>query len=286
MMSRSELCHDQAMKRAESDADVYNVFRSGQFGQIMAAADRYGVGIQDRVILDFGCSCGVITRNYLDQGARFAIGVDIDDEAIASANKTFGGERLRFLRSQRDTIPLDDASVDTIISYDVFEHVSRPELIVEEFYRILRDDGRVLIGTWGWYHPFAPHLFRAMPVPWAHCVFSERTILRVCRRVYDASWYQPTFHDLDSDGRKRPNRFVTEQISSEYLNKLLIRDFERIFHSSKFQCTIHPISFSSNWARWTRVFLRVPWLREYVTTYFWTVLHKRPTTAVNGPSSP
>jgi hypothetical protein len=59
-----------------------------------------------------------------------------------------------------------------------------------------------------------------------------------------------------------------------YLNKLLIRDYERLFRASTFEYAMYPESFGSRWAQWTKPFLRIPWIREFVTGYLWVVLRK------------
>src|SRR5206468_219311 len=149
-------------------------------------------------------------------------------------------------------------SIDVILCYDVFEHVSKPAAMLAECKRVLRSGGRMLIGTWGWYHPFAPHLWSTMPVPWAHLLVSERTLLRACRRVYHSPWYVPTFHDLDANGHRYQDRYVEEQISTDYLNKYLLRDFERTFEESGLRWRVQLQPFGSRWARWTKPFLTVP----------------------------
>src|SRR5262249_2905539 len=134
--------------------------------------------------------------------------------------------------------------------------------------------GKALIGTWSWWHPFAPHLWSVMPVPWAQVFFSERTILKVCRRVYHSAWYVPNMHDYDENGQRLADRYAHEAISTDYLNKYLIRDFEGALRASGFDYETHPVPFGSRYARWTRLCLRVPWLREFVAGYVWFVLTK------------
>lgn len=269
---RSELGHDQAMKDALLDKGAYANFRAGKASEIVAVCRRRGVRIDGATILDLGCSDGAITQAYLDQGAARAIGVDIDAGAITLAQERHNDPRLDFRLGSIDHIPLDDASVDSILCYDVFEHVSRPREVLNECYRVLRPGGKLLIFTCGWRHPYAPHLWSTMPVPWAHVFFSERTLLRACRRVYLAPWYRPNMHDLDARGQKRPDRFRSEAISTDYLNKLLLRDFERVFAESGFEVDVQPVPFRSRYAFWTRPLIRVPWIREFVTAAIWAVL--------------
>jgi 2-polyprenyl-3-methyl-5-hydroxy-6-metoxy-1,4-benzoquinol methylase len=271
---KGEVGHSKEMKRALSDRQEYNKYRGGQIDKILSAAGKYGLDIVDKTVLDMGCNDGAITGGYLERGARDAIGVDIDEAAIEFAQKHRSSNRLTFIHSTTSTLPIADSSVDSIICYDVFEHVSSPVTMLEECYRVLRPGGRMLIGTWGWHHPFAPHLWSTMPVPWAHVFFSEKTLLRTCRRVYNSSWYIPNMHDLDETGRKIEGKFCQDSIDEEYLNKFLIKDFVKVFEGSKFTFQVHPQPFGSKYARWTRFFLKTPYVSEFVTSYIWVVLSK------------
>lgn len=278
---KSEAAHSNEMKQALTNREDYNRFRREQIDKILAAAEKYGMSIQDRVVLDMGCSDGAISGGYLERGAAEVIGVDIDAPAVEQAQKNFGTDKLSFHASTTTGMPLEDNRVDAIMCYDVFEHVSQPDEMLQECYRVLKPGGQMLIGTWGWRHPYAPHLWSTMPVPWAHVVFSEKTLLRTCKRVYLSPWYRPTMHDFDENGNKIPDKFNEEEISKDYLNKLLVRDFEKVFESSPFEYQLHRQHFGSKLARWTKYFLKAPIVGEFVTSYIWVVLTKpenQPTT--------
>ncbi len=264
----------EEMTQALSSVDSYAGYRQECLGKILSAANQYGVELKNRDVLDLGCFDGAISQGYLNAGAASVIGIDIDEPAVRSAQKKFAGDRLDFRVSGTDSFPVDDNCIDTIVCYDVFEHVQFPEPILNECFRVLRPGGKLLIGTWGWYHPFAPHLWSTMPVPWAHVLFSERTLLRTCRRVYQSDWYRPNMHDFDNQGQRIPDKFTNESIPVSYLNKFLIRDFEQAFRKSPLKYRIHSQRFSSKWAAWTKPLLKVPFLKEFFTAYIWVVLEK------------
>ena len=50
--------------------------------------------------------------------------------------------------------------------------------------------------------------------------------------------------------------------------------FERIFRESGLRWFMHLEPFGSRYARWTRPLLRVPYVREFLTSYFWAVIEK------------
>ena len=271
---RTEIAHSSSMKAALVDRQSYDQFRAGESERVIAAAKRYHVAIAGREVVDLGCNDGSLTHQYLKAHPRRITGVDIDAEAIAIAKARPADPRIEYLWSDARRIPLADDSVDTILCFDVFEHVANPHGLLRECRRILRPSGQLLIGTWGWYHPFAPHLWSTLPVPWAQVFFSERTMLRTCRRVFHSEWYAPTIHEIDDEGNRRTDRFLNESISPDYLNKYLMRDFERAFQQSGLAWTVHPEPFGSHYARWSRVFLGIPWVREFLAAYFWAVLEK------------
>ena len=280
-MHRSEAAHSDDMKDALQSRENYADYRLTRAKEITDAAERSGVQLAGMIVLDLGCSDGAISPYYLEAGASEVIGVDIDAAAIEVAKQQPARSGLSFYLSDTDRLPLNDQSVNVIIAYDVFEHVAHPAALLEECHRVLTPGGQLLIGTWGWHHPFAPHLWSTMPVPWAHVFFSERTVLRTCRRVYHSDWYTPNMHDFDENGKRLRDRYLNESIDTNYLNKYLVRDFERVFEASPLDWTLRPQPFGSPLARWTKLFLKTPLIREFFTAYFWAVLTRPETTSAS-----
>lgn len=270
----SEVAHSSNMKRSLASIDCYDAYRNAESERVIEACHQYGVEIHDKCVVDFGCSDGAVSVRYLTEGARKVIGVDIDDTAIQRATNLYASPQISFILSSPQHIPLDSCCADVIVSYDVFEHISHPPTILKELYRILKPGGKILIGTWGWFHPFAPHLWSTMPVPWAHVFFSEKTLLRVCRHVYCSDWYVPNMHDFDSNGNRLPDKYKHDSISTDYLNKYLIKDFENAFNLAGFVCRTHLIPFQSKQVKWLSAVMRLGYLREFFSGYVWFLLTK------------
>src|SRR5689334_1813331 len=215
---RTEVAHSNEMKAAVKDPDAYDRWRGNEALKMLERLEQQGISVARKTVVDFGCNDGAMSAEYLKAGATKVIGVDIDAKALERAREFRASPYIDFVQSSTTRIPVESGSVDVLIAFDVLEHVSQPLPILREIHRVLKPDGRAVIGTIGWRMPMAPHLWSVMPVPWAHVLWSEKTLLKVCRRVYHSPWYVPNMHDMDALGNRKPDKFVGHEISRDYLN--------------------------------------------------------------------
>jgi SAM-dependent methyltransferase len=163
------------------------------------------LGRTDLDVLDFGCGPGGETR-WLAARVRSVIGVDIDPDAIAQA-RAHAAPNTRFVESLAD---VPDASVDAIVSTNVFEHVMDLPATFRALRRVLRPGGH-LISEWGplFYSPFGYHLRWACQVPYAHLVGGLPAIvaLRTARARYPpgpiTSWQDVGLNGATPDDYQR-----------------------------------------------------------------------------------
>lgn len=92
------------------------------------------------VLMDAGCGRTVpVLRKYLGRVPRL-IGIElVDFTDVPPGIETYNADLGR--------LPLDDASVDLIMSRSVFEHLTDPDAVYREFARVLRPGGRVVFLT-------------------------------------------------------------------------------------------------------------------------------------------
>lgn len=99
-----------------------------------------------RVVLDVACGEGYGSA-YLAQVAERVVGVDIDAESIAHAQASYGRPNLEYVAGSALDIPLPDASVDLVVSFETIEHFYEHERFLGEVKRVLKPDGLFIVST-------------------------------------------------------------------------------------------------------------------------------------------
>jgi len=99
-------------------------------------------------VLDIGCGTGWA----LGQVAKLAdykgsfYGVDLSAKMIEKAKENFSGkENFHFIKSNAESIPMDDNLFDVIICTNSFHHYFNPAKALKEMHRLLCTKGKVYI---------------------------------------------------------------------------------------------------------------------------------------------
>jgi SAM-dependent methyltransferase len=98
-----------------------------------------------RSLLDLGCDDGANTITFGRAAeARALVGVEVVSErAVLAAAR---GIDVR-VASLNDVVPIDDASVDAVVSNQVIEHLADTDTFVSEIHRVLRPGGVAVVST-------------------------------------------------------------------------------------------------------------------------------------------
>lgn len=97
-------------------------------------------------VLDYGCGEGVLLEGLCEKGEIHAdsLGVDISENAIKKASVRF--PNLKFACTNSDgATSFPDESFDVVIATEVIEHIFDTDGAFEEFRRLLRPSGRLLL---------------------------------------------------------------------------------------------------------------------------------------------
>lgn len=85
--------------------------------------------------------------NLLAQVAVSVIGVEIDQVSVTHAQSGYGKPNLQFRLGDARALPLPDACVDVVVSFETIEHFYEHDLFINEIRRVLRPGGLLIISS-------------------------------------------------------------------------------------------------------------------------------------------
>lgn len=101
---------------------------------------------KDKVVLDIASGSGYGTQ-ILSKSAKKVYGVDVDKDSIKYAKENFLAKNIEYLVGDGEKIPLENNSVDLVITFETIEHVKNYRQFIKEIKRVLKDDGLAIVST-------------------------------------------------------------------------------------------------------------------------------------------
>ena len=116
-------------------------------GSIEGTYRQIGGRSLDRV-LDVGCGTGsLLQRISQDHQPTLLVGVDLSPEMVAIARRKLLQNALCIV-GYADSLPFGDDMFDTVVSTNAFHYFPDSRLALDEIFRVLRPNGRVVITDW------------------------------------------------------------------------------------------------------------------------------------------
>jgi|WetSurMetagenome_2_1015567.scaffolds.fasta_scaffold148728_2 O-antigen biosynthesis protein len=95
------------------------------------------------IVLDVGCNAGFLGEQLMEKKNAQVDGIDINEEALEKASTAY---RKIFKRDLYDSnMDIDEEQYDYIIFSDILEHLPRPDLILKDVKKYLKNDGRIIM---------------------------------------------------------------------------------------------------------------------------------------------
>lgn len=139
----------ESLYRPEDLADLPDPVVTGALG--VADPVRYAALRPGEVVLDVGCGAGLDTllaaRGVGPAGQ--VIAVDMTPEVVERARENIrgaGAKNVQVRDGIMERLPVDDASVDVVVSNGVLNLSPRPSRALSECLRVLRPGGRIALG--------------------------------------------------------------------------------------------------------------------------------------------
>ena len=97
-------------------------------------------------VLDAGCGVGYGSALLARSGAAEVTGVDLSEAAIAAASVS-APENANFILGDVTKLPVDDASIDLVVCFEVVEHVAEQEQLLDELRRVMAPGASLIISS-------------------------------------------------------------------------------------------------------------------------------------------
>lgn len=102
--------------------------------------------VRGKVVLDIASGSGYGTK-LLASTAKKMYGVDVSEISISYAQENYAALNIEYIVGDGIKIPLPDASVDIVVSFETIEHIKDYEQFMVEVKRVLTQDGLLLLST-------------------------------------------------------------------------------------------------------------------------------------------
>lgn len=123
-------------------------------------------------VLDYGCGNGAQTIAFVRED-RLVVGVDVDRGFLDEFGRVIAERDLRASPLQYDgkTLPVLRGVIDTLVSFEVLEHVPDERAALAEMRRVLKPDGRLVLTVPNRWWLFETHGANLPLLPWNRVPF-------------------------------------------------------------------------------------------------------------------
>jgi SAM-dependent methyltransferase len=97
----------------------------------------------DKIVLEVGCGHGHHLRYGRNDYAGY-VGLDIEYKFLCTLRERYPGTRV--VNGDAYELPFRDESVDCVLSVYCFEHLRRLPVCLSEIWRVLKQEGELLVG--------------------------------------------------------------------------------------------------------------------------------------------
>jgi SAM-dependent methyltransferase len=167
-------------------------------------------------LLDAGCGrTAPVLRKYLGRAKRL-IGVELVD---------FTGvpETIETYNTDLANIPIEDSSVDLIMSRSVFEHLQDPAAVYKEFSRILKPGGKVVFLTANMWD-YGTQVARLVPNRF-HARIVKNVEGRAEEDTFPTAYRTNTFNDVTRLADSAGLKISSFEYLNQYPNYLMFNGF-------------------------------------------------------------
>lgn len=197
------MVNDERFLQRFSFREQYLAVRSAKAEKIIAVLREEGVQCENSSLLDIGCSQGQITYR-MAQLFKSVIGIDLNNEGWKVTSS------LQFVQADACQLPVATGLIDVVLMNHTIEHVSSPQLLMNEVWRVLRRDGVCYLACPNRFSLVEPH-YRLPFLSWLPRSMANRYV-RLTRRGEAYLDNMPSYWELKKLARPFRLRDLTAVI--------------------------------------------------------------------------
>lgn len=107
--------------------------------------------VSNKIVLDIASGSGYGSEMIAHAGAKKVIGIDIDEQAVAEAQKRYGSNQIEFKVGKTvdgvEKLDIPDNSIEVIACFETIEHIKDYKGLLQELARVLTVEGVAFIST-------------------------------------------------------------------------------------------------------------------------------------------
>ena len=135
--------------------------------------------LANKNVLDIGCGHGWFEINAIDRGVKRIIATELSEKDLEIVTKHINQDEIDFVVCNAKDLPFEDNSFDTVVSWEVLEHVPKgsEDGMFREVRRVLVDNGVFYLST-----PYRSMICTMLDPAWwliRHRHYNEKQIERL-----------------------------------------------------------------------------------------------------------
>lgn len=99
-----------------------------------------------KTVVDLACGTGYGSQILLKKSNSY-IGIDINDEALSYAQKKYSRPNASFLKMDVNDLIFKNQSFESVVAFEMIEHLKRQHTFLKEVSRILKPKGVFIVST-------------------------------------------------------------------------------------------------------------------------------------------
>ena len=189
-----------------------------------------------KVVLDIASGSGYGTQ-LLSKHAKKVYGIDVSQEAVDYSNQYFPGENIEYIVGDAEVIPLEDESVDLVVTFETIEHVKNYKLFLTEIKRILRPGGVVIVSTPNDLEFAEGNHFHLHEFQYEELLDLLKDFYKHIHSYYQATWKSVAIGEVDFLSGQKDSTITVQNLApvqpSQYLYFYLVCSDEEIKNQIK-----------------------------------------------------